>query len=149
MCLTVIQNSLDTAGSDLGVVVPDLADKFFTWKDPKAKVRDAAPWLEAGVVSLLSFTPFRFIDVLAPVRAFASAGLSLLQGEIQGMLVAFILSRSMTFYQANGRSQDKLVTMKELGLQFQQMSYTTRDHLETWASQLFNGSADSSGKTIV
>jgi hypothetical protein len=48
---------MDGAEGDLTPLIADMAYNFFPWKDPTTSLSSALPWIQAVVLSFLSFIP--------------------------------------------------------------------------------------------
>jgi hypothetical protein len=54
---TDLQSGMNDAETDLSLVITDMAQNFFPWKDPRTNLEKALPWIQSIVSSLLGFIP--------------------------------------------------------------------------------------------
>lgn len=45
------------AETQLSLVITDMSQNFFPWKNPRTRLDKALPWIQAAVSSLLGFIP--------------------------------------------------------------------------------------------
>ena len=49
---------MQDAEADLSLVIVDLANNFFPWKDPRTDLQKAIPWIQLIISALLGFIPY-------------------------------------------------------------------------------------------
>jgi hypothetical protein len=145
--LNNIDDALDSTQSQLSLVIPELTDKFFEWKDPKTNLKKSVVYLQAMVEGALSMIPSgawiakvpqavvrKYRDpVITSSSAFAAAGLSTLAGPDSATLEA----------------EHDQKTIRELGAFYKRSIESYRQRLDTWATTLFKGDKDGAGHTIM
>ncbi|KIX09556.1 uncharacterized protein Z518_00636 [Rhinocladiella mackenziei CBS 650.93] len=139
-----LYDAANTAEEDFTPLILDLANGFFQWNDPSVKLREAQPWITAGVESVLSFiNPIKFINlspvlrnVVAPqvvdtTKEFAAAGTTYIGGSGDSAL------------------EHEMGTVRDLGELIKTATQDLRESLDAWSNTLFSGQVDATGRTII